>query len=138
MVCNNKSDKRKIGINVVICQLISPERFDQMKHVEQRKESLLQIVSIPSEESLPQIVSDIYFHNAILQNLSKQDTCFGSKDLIYRERNAVDLYDQRDSKGQMSFSSFNQLQTRLPENSVALSNEVWNIGDRIYLCNSTR
>ena len=44
----------------------------------------------------------------------------------------MDLYDQRDSKGQMSFSSFNQLPTKLPANSVALSNEVWNIGDRIF------
>ena len=68
----------------------------------------------------------------ILQNLSEQDTCFGSKDLIDRERNAVDLYDQRDSKGQMSFSSFNQLPTKLPANSFAPSNEVWNIGDRIF------
>ena len=103
-----------------------------MKYVEQRVESLQQIVSIPREELLPQMVSGIYSHNAILQNLSEQDTCFGSKDLIDRERNAVDLYDQRDSKGQMSFSSFNQLPTKLPAYSVALSNEVWNIGDRIF------
>ena len=68
-----------------------------MKYVEQR------------EEFLPQIVSGMYYHNAILQNLSEQDTCFDSKDLIDRERNAVDLYDQPDSKGQKSFSSFNQL-----------------------------
>ena len=80
-----------------------------MNYVGQREESLQQIVSIPREESLRQIVSGIYYHNAILQNLSEQDTCFNSKDLIDRERNAVDLYDQRDSKGQMSFSSFNQL-----------------------------
>ena len=81
-----------------------------MKYVEQREESLQHIVSIPREESLPQIVSGIYYHNATLQNLSEQDICFDSKDLIDREleRNAVDLYDQSDSKGQMSFISFKE------------------------------
>ena len=39
-----------------LIQLTSPERFDQMKYVEQREESLQQIVSIPREDSLPQIV----------------------------------------------------------------------------------
>ena len=127
-----------------LTQLTSPlaERFDQMKHVEQREESLQQIVSIPREEFQTQIISSNYYHNAILQNLSEQDTCFDCKDLIDRERNAVYLYDQPDSKGQMSFSSFNQLPTKLPANSVVLSNEVWNIGDRIFApilgCNSTR
>ena len=82
-----------------LTQLTSPERFDQMNYVGQREESLQQIVSIPREESLPQIVSGNYYHNAIIQNLSEQDTCFDSKELIDRERNAVDLYDQRDSKG---------------------------------------
>ena len=80
-----------------------------MKYVEQREESLQQFVFIPREESLPQNPLGIYYHNVILQNLSEQDTCFDSKDLIDRERNAVYLYDQPDSKGQMSFSSFNQL-----------------------------
>ena len=128
-----------------LTQLTSPGRFDQMKYVEQREESLQQIVSIPREDSLSQIVSGIYYHNVILQNLSEQDTCFDSKDLIDRERNAVDLYDQRDSKGQMSFISFkegfpkdylqlardvlNQLPAKFPANSVAPSNEVWNIGN---------
>ena len=102
------------------------------------------------EESMPQIVSGIYYHNVILQNLSEQDTFVDSKDLIDRERNAVDLYDQRDSKGKMSFSSFkegfpkdylqlarnvlNQLPAKFPANSVASapSNEVWNIGNRIF------
>ena len=42
----------------------------------------------------------------------------------------MDLYDQRDSKGQMSFSSFSQLPAKFPANSVAPSNEVWNIGNR--------
>ena len=79
-----------------------------MKYVEQREESLQQIVSIPREESLPQIASGIYHHNANLQNLSEQDICFDSKDLIDRERNAVDLYDRRDSKGQMSFISLKE------------------------------
>ena len=66
------------------------------------------IVSIPREESLLQIASGIYYQNAILQNLSEQDICFDSKDFIDQERNAVDLYDQRDSKGQMSFISFKE------------------------------
>ena len=79
-----------------------------MKYAEQREESLQQIVSIPREESLPQIASGIYFQNAILQNLYEQDICFDSKDLIDQERNAVYLYDQRDSKGQMSFISFKE------------------------------
>ena len=134
-----------------LTQLTSPERFDEMKYVEQREESLQQIVSIPREESLPQIASGIYYHNAILQNLSEQDTCFDSKDLIDRERNAVDLYDQRDSKGQMSFISFkeecpkdhlqlarntlNQLPVKFSANSAARlapSNEAWNIGNRTF------
>ena len=53
-----------------LTQLTSPERIDQMKYVEQREESLAQIVSIPRAEPLPQIVSGIYYHNAILQKLS--------------------------------------------------------------------
>ena len=44
----------------------------------------------------------------------------------------MDLYDQRDSKGQMSFSSFSPLPAKFPANSVAPSKEVWNIGDRIF------
>ena len=68
--------------------------------------------------------------------------------MIDQERNAVDLYDQRDSKGQMSFISFkegfpedylqlarnvlNQLPAKFPANSVAPSNEAWNIGNRIF------
>ena len=79
-------------------QPLSPERFDQMKYGEQREESLQQIISTPREESLPQIVSNNCYHNAILQNLSEQDTCFDSKDLIERGRNAVDLYDQLPAK----------------------------------------
>ena len=71
----------------------------------------------------------------------------GPKDLNDQERNAVDLYDQCDSKGQMSFFGFkegfpkdhlqlarnvlNQLTAKFPANSVAPSNEVWNIGNRI-------
>ena len=109
------------------------------------------IVSIPREESLLQIASGIYYQNAILQNLSERDICFDSKDWIDRERNAVDLYDQRDSKGQMSFISFreelpkdhlqlarntNQLPVKFSANSVARlapSKEVWNTGDRIFV-----
>ena len=58
------------------------------------------------EESMVQIVSGIYDPNAILKNLSERDICLDSKDLIDSERNAVDLNDQRDSKGQISFTSF--------------------------------
>jgi hypothetical protein len=95
----------------------------------QGQESLQQIVSISREESLPQIFSGIYNPNAILKNLSEQDICFDSKDLIDRERNAVDLDDQLDSKGQISFTS----------------SKIWNILDKIFvqirvqwhgLCNS--
>ena len=107
-----------------LTQLTSPVRFDQMKYVEQREESLQPFVLNPQEEFQTQIVSGLYYHNAILQNLSEQDTCFDSKDLIDRERNAVDLYDQCDSKGQMSFGSFNQLPEKFPANSVAPSNGV--------------
>ena len=39
-----------------LTQLTSPERFDQMNYVGQREESLQQVVSIPQEEFLPQIV----------------------------------------------------------------------------------
>ena len=106
-----------------LTQLTSPERFDQMKYVEQREESLHQIVSIPREEFQTQIVSGIYYHNAILQNLSEQDTCFDSKDLIDRERNAVDLYDQRDSKGQMTFISFKE---GFPKDYLQLARSVLN------------
>ena len=101
-----------------LTQLTSPERFDQMKYVEQREESLPQIVSISRQEPLPHIVSGVYYHNAILQNLSEQDSCFNSKDLIDRERNALDLYDQRDSKGQMSFISFKE---RFPKDHLPLA-----------------
>ena len=76
-----------------LTQLTSPKRLKhwQMKYVEQREESLQQIVLIPREEFQMKIVSGMFYHNAILQNLSEQDTCFGSKDLIDLERNAVDL-----------------------------------------------
>jgi hypothetical protein len=68
-----------------------PVRFDQMIHIEQR------------EESLQHIVSGIYDPNAILQNLSEHDIFFDSnlKESIDRERNAIDLFDLRDSKGEM-------------------------------------
>ena len=84
-----------------LTQLTSPERFDEMKYAEQREESMQQIVLIPREESLPQIALGIYYQNVILQNLSEQDICFDSKDLIDQERNYVDLFDQYDSKGQL-------------------------------------
>ncbi len=53
----------------------------------------------------------------ILKNLSDQDICSDSKDLIDCARNTVDLYDQRDSKGQILFSSF----------------KIWNILDKIFV-----
>ena len=68
-----------------LTQLTNSERFDKMKYVEQREESLAQMVSIPRKEFLPQIVSGIYYHNVILQNLSEQGICFDSKDLIEKE-----------------------------------------------------
>ena len=61
-----------------LTQLTRQEHFDEMKYAEQREESLQQFVSIPQEESLQQIASGIYYHNAILQNLSEQDICFDS------------------------------------------------------------
>ena len=53
-----------------------------MNYVGQREESLQQNVWIPREESLTQIVSGIYYHNVILQNMSEQDICFDSNNLI--------------------------------------------------------
>ena len=78
---------------------------------------------IPYPELFNEMID--YKQNEVVQELQMKD--------VLCKRNAVDLYDQRDSKGQMSFSSFNQLPTKLPVNSVALSNEVWNIGDRIFV-----
>ncbi len=81
-------------------------------------EEFLQQVSIFQEASLQQIVSSIYYPNEILKNLSEQDICFDSKDMIDRERNSVDLNDQRDSKGQkILFTSF----------------KIWNILDKIFV-----
>ena len=80
-----------------------PERFDQMIYIEQGEESLPHIISNLWEESLQQSVSGTHDPHDILQNLSEHDICFDSKDLIRRERNVVNLYHQRDSKGQMSF-----------------------------------
>jgi len=124
-----------------------PERFDQMIHIEQGEESLPHIISNSREESLQQSVSGTHDPHDILQNLSEQDICFDSKDLIRRERNAVDLYDQRDSKGQMSFISFKEgspkdhsvgkehlksAAGKVSSISVAPCNEVWNIGNRTF------
>ncbi len=74
--------------------------------IKQGAEVVQQIVSVLREESLPQIVSSIYEPNAFLKDLSEQDICLVNKDLIGCERNAVDLNDQSDSKGQVSFTSF--------------------------------
>ena len=43
-----------------LTQLTSPERLDQIKYIGQREESLQQIVLIPREESLLQIVSGVF------------------------------------------------------------------------------
>jgi hypothetical protein len=73
----------------------------------QGQKSLQHIVSFFLEGSLQQIVSGTYDPNVILKNLSDQDICSDSKDLIDLERNAVDLYGQCDRKGQISlFTSF--------------------------------
>ena len=85
--------------------------------IKQGAEFLQQIVSFLLEESLPQIVSSIYEPNAIFKDLSEQDTCLVSKDLIGSERNAVDLNYQSDSKEQVTFTSFN----------------IWNILDKIFV-----
>ena len=45
-----------------LTQLTSPELLDQIKYIEQREESLLQIVSIPREESLPLCVGHQFEH----------------------------------------------------------------------------
>jgi hypothetical protein len=64
---------------------------------EQGEELLRKIISIFQEDSESlQHFSGIYDPIAILQNLPEQDRCFDSKDLIDLERNAVDLYIQRD------------------------------------------
>ncbi len=128
--------------------ILHSERFDHMIYIEQGEESLPHIISNLREESMQQFVSGIHDPHDILQNRSEQDICFDSKDLIYRERNAVDLHDQRDSKGQMSFISLrevfpndhlqlarnvlNQLPAKFPANSVAPCNEVWNIWNRTF------
>ncbi len=60
-----------------------PERFDQMIHIEQGEESLPPIILNLREESLQQSVSGTHGDpHDIPQNLSEQDICFDSKDLI--------------------------------------------------------
>ncbi len=71
-----------------LTQLISrniphPERFNQMIYIEQGEESLQHIISNLREESLQQSVSGTHDPHDILQNLSEQDICFDSKDLIH-------------------------------------------------------
>ncbi len=61
---------------------------------------------------MQQVVLGFYYLNAILQNLSEQDICcFDSnlKDLIDQEGNAMDLYDQCDSKVLMTFISSQEI-----------------------------
>ena len=59
-----------------------PERFDQMIYIGQGEEPLPHIISNLREESLQLIISGIHDPHDILQNLSEQDICFDSKDLI--------------------------------------------------------
>jgi hypothetical protein len=91
--------------------------YTRTNWIKQGEESLQQFISIFREESLPQIVLGIYDPNAILKNLSEQDICFDSKDLMDSEKNAVNLDDLCDSKGQMSFTSF----------------KIWNILYKIFV-----
>ncbi len=66
--------------------------------IKQGEESLQQIFSTLLEESLQQIVYCINYPNVILK---EQDICLDSdlKELIDLEGNAMDLFDQCDSKG---------------------------------------
>ena len=59
-----------------------PDCFNQMIHIEQGEELMPHIISNFREESLQQIVSGIHNPHDILQNMSEQDICFNSKDLI--------------------------------------------------------
>ncbi len=72
---------------------------------------------------MQQSVSGIHDPHDILQNLLKQDLCFDSKDLIHLERKAVDLYDQHDSKGHMSFISFKE---GFPNHHLQLARNILN------------
>jgi hypothetical protein len=126
----------------------APRRSGQGEEsIEQGEESIPHIISNSREESIQQIVSGIHDPHDILQNLSEQDLCFDSKDLIHRERNAADLYDQRDSKGQRSFIGFKEgipkdfsdgkehlksATCKVSSISVAQCNKVWNIGNRTF------
>ena len=78
---------------------------------------------------MQQIVSGIHDPHDILQNRSEQDICFDSKDLIYRERNAVDLHDQRDSKGQMSFISLKEV---FPNDHLHLARSILDSNNERY------
>jgi hypothetical protein len=103
--------------------------YTRTNWIKQTEESQQQIVSIFREETLQHIVSVIHNPNAILKNLSEQDICFDSKVLVDLERNAVDLYDQRDSKGQMSFTSFkiwNILEKNICADTCAIARAICN------------
>ncbi len=77
-----------------------------MMYIEQQEESLPQIVTIQREKILQIIFLGTYNPIATPQNPSEQDFYFDSKGLIALVRNAIDLYDQSDSKGKMSFIGF--------------------------------
>ena len=81
-------------------------------------------------------LEEMYY--AILQNLSEQGVCFDSswKELIDRERNAMDLFDLRDSKGQMqSISS----QEGMPiDDDIPLARNILKSAARILSINCTK
>jgi hypothetical protein len=94
----NTSDRIGCKSLFQLTQLTSPDHIDQIKYFEQQEKSLPQFFLIPREESLLHMVLGIYYHNAILQNLSKKNTCSVSIDLIDSERSAVNLDDQTIAK----------------------------------------
>jgi hypothetical protein len=86
--------------------------------------------------------------NKIFQNLSNQDICFNSivKEVIDLERNATNLFDQHDSKGQTPSISSQEgspidldiplartILNKLPECPALLvpTDDIWNILDKI-------
>ncbi len=94
-------------------------------YIGQGEESLQQIISILREESLPQIVLGIYEPHAILQNLSENRNMLRQSRFDYPRKESVDLDDQRDIKGRMSFISFRELEG-FPKDQLPLARNVLN------------
>ena len=124
-----------------LTQVTSPERFDQMKYVEQREESLQQIVSIPREESLQQIVLDNCCHNAILQNQNKIHAStvkiwFNGEGMLWVYMISVIAKDKDFSAASISCQqSFQQIQLCQAMKSGTLGTK--NLRQYRDLCNST-